>query len=154
MSNDMTEIDDYIRANRGTYTDEAIRETLVSAGHDRLAVEAAFRRVGFGPDWNPAAEPPGAGGLMAEAWSLFIVCGLLGLGGFAMASSFSSTGSFPFYLVAYSGIGLVIVLLVRWAVPKFGIRGVWAVVLGVALMPIFGALMFGTCVAAFGIGSG
>lgn len=148
-------IDEYIRANRGRYTDDAIRDTLVAAGHDRLAVDAAFRRVGFGPDWNPAPAPSrGSSGLLTEAWTLFIVCGVLGLGGFAMASAFSTTGSFPVFLIVYIGIGLAIVLLVRWMVRKVGIKGAWAGVIAVALVPIFGALMFGTCIAAFGIGSG
>lgn len=152
---DPTSIDDYIRTNRGTYTDDAIRDTLVSAGHDRLAVDAAFRRVGYGPAWNPGPpSAPDGGGLIAEAWILFGVCGLLGLGGFAMASAFSSTGSFPLFLIVYIGLGLGIVLLLRWAVPRLHIRGAWAVVIGFALVPIFGALMFGTCIAAFGIGSG
>jgi len=152
MDPDPTAIDDYIQANRGTYTDEAIRDNLVSAGHDPLAVEAALRRTGPGTAWNPEPQPAATGGLMAEAWILFIACGLIGLAGFAMASSFSTGGSFPFFLIAYIGIGLAIILLVRWAVSKVGIRGLWAGILGVALVPIFGALMFGTCVAASSIG--
>ena len=47
MSTDgMTEIDDYVRTNRGTYTDEAIRDTLVSAGHDPAAVDSALAASG------------------------------------------------------------------------------------------------------------
>lgn len=57
-------IDDYIRANRGSYTDEAIRDNLVAAGHDPLAVEAAIRRIGSGTAWNPAPQPASPGGLM------------------------------------------------------------------------------------------
>jgi len=153
MDPDPTPIDDYIKANRGIYTDEAIRDNLVSAGHDPIAVEAAFRRIGPGTAWNPKPQAASTGGLMTEAWILFIACGLLGLAGFAMANSFSTAGSLPFFLIAYIGIGLAIILLLRWAVSKVGVRGLWAGVIGVALVPIFGALMFGTCVAAFGMRS-
>lgn len=154
MDPDPTAIDEYVRANRGTYTDEAIREALIGVGHDPATIEAAFRRLGFEPVWNPIADQGPATGLVTEAWILLIVGGLTGLAGFAMASSFSTGGSFPLFVVAYVGLGLGIVLLLRWAVPKLGIRGVWAAVIGVALLPIFGALMFGTCVAAFNIGRG
>lgn len=71
-----------------------------------------------------------------------------------MAASFGSGGSLPIFAAAYLGIGFGIVLLLRWAVPRFRIKGIWAGLLGLALIPIFGALMFGTCVAAFSIGRG
>ena len=39
----MTEpMDEYIRTNRGTYTDEAIREQLLAAGNDQAQVDAAL----------------------------------------------------------------------------------------------------------------
>jgi hypothetical protein len=142
-------IQDYIKANRGTYTDEAIRDTLMGVGHDPADIEAAFRRLGFEPKWNPIPDPGPATGLIAEAWILFIVGGLAALAGFLAATSFNSSGSLPLFLVAYLGIGLGIVLVMRWAVPRLGIRGVWAAVIGVALVPIFGALMLGACAAAF-----
>jgi len=154
MDPDPTAIDDYIRVNRGTYTDDAIREMLITVGHEPAAIEEGFRRLGLEPAWNPMPDPGPATGLIAEAWILFTIGGLLGLAGFSMAASFGSGGSFPIFLVAYIGVGLGIVLLLRWAVPKLGIRGVWAGVIGVALVPIFGALMFGTCAAAFAAGRG
>ena len=149
MDPDPSAIDEYIRTNRGTYTDEAIRDTLMGAGHDLADIEAAFQRLGFEPKWNPIPDPGPATGLIAEAWILFIVGGLTALAGFLAAAGFNRSGSLPVLLAAYLGIGLGIVLLMRWAVPKLGIRGVWAAVIGVALVPLFGALMFGTCAAAF-----
>ena len=149
MDPDPTAIDDYIEANRGTYTDEAIRDHLASAGHDPAAIEAGFRRLGVQPSWDPVADPGPATSLVTEAWILLAIGGLLGLAGFSMAASFGSGGSLPIFLVAYLGIGLAIVLLLRWAVPRLGIRGIWAGVVGVLMIPIFGAVMFGTCVAAF-----
>ena len=151
MSTDgMTEIDDYVRTNRGTYTDEAIRDTLVSAGHDPAAVDSALAASGAQTTWDP--EPAAAttpSGLVSEAWILFIVCGFLGFVGFSMGMSFSGNGSLGIFAIGYIAIGLAIVMLVRWAVPRFGIKGIWAVLLGFAMIPMFGALMLGTCVAAF-----
>lgn len=147
-------IDEYIQQNKATYTREAIREHLVAAGHDPAAIDEAFGRLGADPSWNPVEDPGPATGLVAAAWILFTIGGLTGLAGFSMAASFGSGGSLPLFLGAYIGVGLAIVLLLRWAVPRLNIRGVWAAILGVVLVPIFGALMFGTCVAAFGIGSG
>ena len=149
MESDARPIDDYIAANRGAYTDEAIRDNLVSAGHDPAAIEEGFRRSGALPPWDPIADPGPATSLVTEAWILLAMGGLLGLAGFSMSASFGSGGSLPVFLVAYLGIGLAIVFLMRWAVPKLGIKGIWAGILGVAMIPIFGAIMFGTCIAAF-----
>lgn len=147
-------IDEYIRNNRGTYTDEAIRATLISAGHDPADIGEAFRRVGVAAPQAGAARPAvkGMSALLAFAWLLFVLGGIIGLLGIGMAASFGTIGSLPVYLIAYIGIGLAVVLLLRWAQPR--IRGVWAVVLGLLLIPIFGGLMFGTCAAAFAIGRG
>lgn len=38
-------IDDYIRVNRGTYNDQAIREQLIAAGHDPAEVDTALRET-------------------------------------------------------------------------------------------------------------
>ena len=62
-----------------------------------------------------------------------------------------SGGSILVFLIAYIGIGLGIIFLLRWAVPRLGIKGVWAGLLGLVLFPVFGGLMFGTCAAAFNV---
>ena len=141
-------IRDYIESMTGRYTPEAIRANLIAAGHDPAAVDAALAALA---SEREASSGPGDG-LLAEAWILFIVGGVTGLAGFGMASSFGSGGSFPIFAAGYLGIGFAIVLLLRWAVPRFGIKGIWAGLLGLALIPIFGGLMFGTCVAAFAVG--
>jgi hypothetical protein len=143
-------IRDYIQAHTGRYTPEAIRSRLIAAGHDPAAIDAEFAAIAA----EHATRPSDTNGLLTEAWILFIVGGVTGLAGFGMAASFGSGGSFPLFAVAYLGIGFAIVLLLRWAVPRFRIKGIWAGILGLALIPIFGALMFGTCVAAFSIGRG
>jgi len=145
MDPDPSVIDGYIKANRGRYTDEAIRKTLTSAGHDSGAVEEAFQRV---------TAPRLASGLIREAWILLTVCGVLGFLGFAMAASYGSGAGFPIFLLGYGGIGTGLALLLRWAVPRFDIRGGWGELIGILLIPAYGALMFGTCVAAFAIGRG
>ncbi len=153
MDPDPTAIDDYIRANRSTYTQEAIRDNLVAAGHDPAAVDGRVRRVGLGTRLEPgASRRPAPVGSSPRPGSSSSCAASSAWQASRMAMSFSGHGSFPIFLWDLRWIGLAVVLLVRWAVPKLGIRGVWAGVLGVALVPIFGALMFGTCVAALRIG--
>ena len=153
------EITAYIKANRGTYTDQAIRETLISVGHDPGAVDEAFHVLGLvAPPSTEGAAAAGPSGLVETAWIAFVMGGLAGLAGLALAGQLSSGGSLAVAVGAYIGIyvavGLLIIFLLRWAVARFGLRGIGAVLLGIALVPIFGGLMLGTCIAAFGIGRG
>jgi hypothetical protein len=141
-------IREYIDANHDRYTPEAIRANLIAAGHDPAAIDEEFAAIAAERE---ARSGPGDG-LLVEAWILFIVGGVTGLAGFAMASSLGSGGSFPIFVVAYLVIGLGIILLLRWAVPRLRITGIWAGVVGLALVPIFGVLMFETCAAAFALG--
>jgi hypothetical protein len=51
---------DYIRANRGTYTREAIRRALLEAGHDEVAIDAAWAELDHEqPPATIEAAPPG-----------------------------------------------------------------------------------------------
>ena len=152
-------IEQYIREHRPRYTDEAIRKNLIAAGHGPAAIDEAFRR--FGPVGQPtpgeATRPSNdQSGLMVFTWTLYILGGIVGLLGVALAASFGSGAGLavPIFLVAYLGVGFGIILLLRWAVPRFAIKGIWVGMLSLALVPIFGALMFGTCVAAFTVGRG
>ena len=140
-------IREYIDANHDRYTPEAIRAQLVDAGHDPAAIDEQLATFA-----SKRASSGVANGLVAAAWILLIAGGLLGLAGFGMASSLGSGGSLPIFVVAYLGIGLGIIMLLRWAVPRLHIKGIWAGVLGLALIPIFGVLMFETCAAAFAFG--
>ena len=141
-------IGDYIRTHRDRYTPETIRAQLVDAGYDSAAVDAELAALAS----EPATTSAVTNALLAEARVLLIVCGVAGLAGFALASSFGPGGSLLVYLAAYLGIGLGLMMLLRWAVPRLGIKGVWASILGLALIPIFGVLMYGTCAAAFAFG--
>ena len=140
------EITSYIQANRGTYTDQAIREKLIAVGHEPTVVDAAFSKLGLVP---PADAPPmrGPSGLVELAWGAFIVGGVSGLLGFLLAGSSSAEGSLPLFLGSYAAAGLIIIFVLRWAVRKFDLRGLPAVLVGIALIPVFGALMIGTCSA-------
>jgi hypothetical protein len=141
-------IGDYIRANHDRYAPEAIRAQLVNAGHDPTAIDEEL--AAFASERATTSGVTDA--LLAEARILLIVGGVAGLAGFALASSLGPGGSLPVFLVAYLGIGLGIMVLLRWAVPRLRIKGMWASILGLALIPIFGALMYGTCAAAFAFG--
>lgn len=151
-------IDEYIRENRERYTGDAIRGQLIASGHDPQAVDEAIQRLGLSAPAAPAtaARPSIAGmsALVAFGWLLFIVGGIAGLLGMALASSFGSSGSLPIFLIGYVAVGLAIALLLQWAVPRFRIGGLWAALLGVALIPVFAGLMLGTCVAAFAASRG
>jgi hypothetical protein len=163
-------IDEYIRSNRATYTREAIRAQLVSAGHDLADVDAAWDRVeaGSAPSvlggWNP--RPPDSRGSALDAsalppfaMTLFLVGGIVGALGALLALGLqTSNGSGTYavlvivtYVVVYGGLGLGVVWLTRVAARRLAIRGVWAVLAGMALLPIFGFAMFGGCLAAFGV---
>jgi len=149
MTPDPAAIEHYIRANRGTYTDQAIRESLISVGHDPAAIDEAFGRLGSGVSPEVDTRPKPATGLVRFAWSLFVIGGLIGLAGFGIGGSLFTGGSVLIFLLAFGGVGLTLILLLRWAVPRFGISGGGAWLIGLALLPAFFALLYGSCAAAF-----
>ncbi|MDP9468325.1 MAG: hypothetical protein M3P32_06245 [Chloroflexota bacterium] len=149
------QIAEYIRANGEKYTREAIRDQLVAAGHDPAQIDAALEReMGSARDGAPGA------GLAVFAMVLFILAAVIGAFGavLLLGSAYVGSVSAPIFLVgyavSYAAIGYGIVRLLRWAGPRFRIRGAWAGLLGVALIPAYGALMFGTCLGAFTIARG
>jgi hypothetical protein len=147
MHPDPAAILDYIQANRGTYTDQAIRENLVAAGHEPAAIDAAFAHLGVAA---PAGQPPmPATGLVTFAWILFVIAGLIGLAGFGFNGPDISVGSAPIFVLAFGGVGLALILLLRWAIPRFGISGGGAWLIGLGLLPAFFALLYGSCAASF-----
>ena len=67
------EIIDYIRANRGTYTREAIERELREAGHSQEAIDAAWRAFpaeGTAAPTTPPAQRPVA---TVQFWALLVV---------------------------------------------------------------------------------
>jgi hypothetical protein len=58
------------------------------------------------------------------------------------------------YAISYLAIGYAVVRLLRWAALRFRITGLWSGLLALALIPIYGGLMLGTCVGAYALGRG
>jgi hypothetical protein len=148
------QITEYIRANATKYTREAIREQLIAAGHDPVQIDGVWEL-----EMSSVREGAAGGGLAAVARAFFKVGAAIGaLGAFAALGISPYTGSAPIFLVVYAvsygAIGYGVVRLLRWAGPRFRIRGVWAGLVGLALLPIYGALMLGTCVGAYALGRG
>lgn len=139
-------INDYIEANRGSYTDQAIRENLVAAGHDPAAIDEALARLGAATPPTPAPKP--ATGLVTFAWFLFAFGGVVGLAGFGMGGYFIAGASVPLFLLVFGGIGFVVILLLSWAIPHYGIQGTGAFWIGLVLAPFYAALLYGGCAAA------
>jgi hypothetical protein len=149
MTPDPAAIEQYIKANRGTYADQAIREKLISVGHDPAAIDEAFGRLGVAVPSEVDTRPRPATGLVGFAWSLFVISGLIGLAGFGFNGPDISVGSAPIFVLAFGGVGLALILLLRWAIPRFGISGGGAWLIGLGLLPAFFALLYGSCAASF-----
>lgn len=141
-------IADYIRANRGQYTREAITQQLVDAGHDRGAVEAAWTRL---EDEEPLA---GAGGrnLARYVWILY----WLGAGIIVVITLIATVGSGGGGGLGFLGFGLgwlVAYLLLTYLPARAmagarptGTGGMLAVIVGVPLVVVVigGGICLGT----------
>ncbi len=144
---------DYIHANMGTNTREAITKALVAAGHDQAHVDAVWQE-----EWRAASVSGTRRSLTALSVSLFIVGGVAGgLGALLIGGVSSGQQAGPglvfwaLYAVVYLAVGYGILRFVGWAVPRFGITGWLAGLIGVVLFPVYGVLMFGGCLATYGI---
>ncbi len=149
MSPDPGPIDQYITANRGTYADQAIRERLVSAGHDPAAIDEAFGRLGSRGSATGELHPKPATGLVGFAWVLFAIGGLVGIAGFGAGGYFVAGASVPLFLLTFGAIGLGLIALLAWAIPRYQIGGGAGWLIGLALPVAFFALLYGSCAAAF-----
>jgi len=142
-------IRDYVRANLRTMTRDAIRERLIAAGHDPKRVDDVWEQ-----EWTGVVPPSPERGLWSTAMTLFVIGGLIGgATAVALTSLVASGGGSPaafiaVYAVLYVLPGLAIAWAVRWAARGLRISGGWALVIGIVLVPVYGALMFGTCLAA------
>ena len=155
------EIEAYLREHGARYTTDALRRELINAGHAPAEVDAALRetegsRVANRPG---AADAPRGSGLYETAWALYGIGAMFGAMGAALLLLILRGPPFTspplvfvaLYAVAYLGLGYLVVRLVRWAASRFEIHGVVAVLLGLVLLPVYAALMFGTCVAALNL---
>ena len=155
-SNSHDPITDYIRANLGRYTREAIRAQLIATGHDAAQIDAAWEL-----EVGRARQAAPGNAVASFALFLYVFVGVIGaFGAFAALGSSSYLGSVSalIFLIVYAGsylaIGYAIVRLLRSAARRFRITGLWSGLLALALIPIYGALMLGTCLGAFNLARG
>jgi hypothetical protein len=79
-----TSIDDYLRANAGRYTFQALDAQLRQAGHSEDAIAMAWRRLH--PPTSPAAPAPPPPGLPGFLRALAVLAIVLVYGGSALAA--------------------------------------------------------------------
>lgn len=158
----MSEIDDYIQANRERFSREALDEKLRAAGHDQAAIEAAWARVEAGDGGDGVAHAIGPGARLAAVLLILVAIagyayvGFFGIAGLSLSSYYGPdrssgiSGPYQLVLVAYLvamvvGLGLSIRSL--WRAPR--IRGTGAAVvaaLGLSLLLLIG--INGACFVA------
>jgi len=137
---------DFIRANRAKYTKEAIGGQLRAAGHAQSVIDEAWRAI----EGEQLGEAPGTTARKVRTgWAVLLyLTGLLSLLA-ALVGQLRFGGNLPFifvFLILYVVGGLFMVRwIARWA-PLTGFGQLMVAIFGVPLL--FGALLFGTCVAA------
>jgi hypothetical protein len=154
------EITAYIKANRGTYTREAIKAQLIAAGNDPLAIDQALETA-WSDSPRPSPKAGAAAGRVQTAWAI-----LLYLAGFSMPVWLflwtlfdrSSPRAWPIasfvFLVAYAIVGY---LVVRWVAEWDPPSGFGAWERAIVGLPVLFALLVGvgfftTCLAAYRLG--
>jgi hypothetical protein len=140
----------YVRANLATHTREAIYSALAGAGHEAGQIDVIWRE-----EWQAVAVGRAATGLRWLSVILLVLGALIGAFGALLIIGFNQpangTAFLFLYALSYVGIGYAIIRLVGWSVRRLHITGWWASLLGLALIPIYGALMFGACAATYTI---
>jgi hypothetical protein len=140
----------YIRANLATHTREAIYAALMAAGHERRLIDPIWRE-----EWQSVAVGRAATGLRWLSGALLVLGGLIGGFGALLLVGFNQPANGPFFLFLYAltylAIGYAIIRVVGWSVRRFHLSGWWASLLGLALIPIYGALTFGACLATYSV---
>jgi hypothetical protein len=137
----------YIRANREKYTEEAIRDQLLAAGHDRAAIDEAW-----GLEVDPAGKVPGATARKVRTgWAIVIyVYGVLALL-YSAVTGFTQVGSSGrifvlLFLVIFAVAGY---FAVRWIARWRPLTGFGQLLVAIFVVPlIFGLVAFGSCVVA------
>lgn len=108
------EVLDYIRANRGTYTREAIDRELLASGHAAEAIDAAWRTL---PDEDkPPPLPARRVVAAAQFWVLLVVVACVALTVLPLLSLFAVNGIASAWFAAGTardpgGVGLLLIAL-------------------------------------------
>ncbi len=153
----MNELDDYLRANRDSFTREALTRRLVEEGHDPADVEAAWARIESKPisQWAPSGapvDPPtghaGIGTRLLVVLSILVYGGAIVLAGFAISYGGGISILMIVYIVAML-FGLVHAARRLLAAPMRGngVGPIWGAV-GLAIVIFVG--LSGACIAALG----
>lgn len=155
------EIVDYIRANRGTYTREAIERELREAGHSQEAIDAAWASFPV----EVAAEPPPSSVInAAQFWVLMLVVACLALtilpyASFFISSLFNSflaqrsgtyTNSGAVYIVAFVLpllLGYLLIGLGAWWLRRRDRAAAFGILSGLVVAFVFSVIVAGTCAA-------
>lgn len=137
----------YVRANRGTFTDEALRRAAADGGYDEREIAAA---------WAVSAEA--IQGRKANAKSIFIVIGYF-VGVFAMASVLAAIPETSILALPAIGLGLVLGvfawLTLRDSNPPLADAFRIGVIIVVVLPVVLSLVAFGVCmVGLVGFGAG
>jgi hypothetical protein len=138
-------IRDYILANRDRYTREAIREQLTAAGHSPDHVDRTWEELAASQP-----RPSRLNGVAVFALVLLVIGAAVGAFGAFLVTSFNyviargPAGFFLLYAVLYLGIGVAIV----WVASRIRASENVQLVIGVLLIPVYIALLLGTCLAA------
>jgi hypothetical protein len=142
----VSEIDDYIQANRERFSREALDEKLRASGHDEAAIEAAWARVTAGQgsgDGSTEAPTIGPGTRLAALLLILVAVagygyiGFFGIAGISFSSSHGPDGTsgldgpYQVVLAAYvvaMVVGLGVSMRSLWRAPR--IRGTGAAIVG------------------------
>lgn len=153
----MNEVDDYLRANRGAYTREALTRRLLEHGHDPAAIDAAWVRIENGPIANRVASGEqvdsqagraGIGTALLIGLAIVVYGGAILLAGAAITRGGGISVLMIVYIIAML-FGLVRSVRQLLSAPRrgSGIGPIWAA-FGVAFVVFVG--LSGACLVALG----
>lgn len=158
------EVLDYIRANRRTYTREAIERELREAGHSQEAIDIAWRA--FPPEGEAVPPPPGRVVATVQFWVLLILVACVAITLLPFLSLFTvttigsinvSTSRAPGFLDSGLAAFLSALAPVLLGYLAIGLGGWWllrrdrpaaiGVFSGLVVAFVFSVIVAGACVA-------
>jgi hypothetical protein len=133
----------YIRENRGTYTDDAIRKLLIGSGHTQAAVNAGFREVDR-RDMQEKRDPRRWRLFLGYAIGLFGVVFALFVWGSNMGERTYGIGLGVWVISMVAGLALAIAIVRRNRAFALGLTGGALTALLVPFIIVF--IIAGLCV--------